>query len=80
MIQAKRVLRAEDAEKPDLAEITAVLNDYETIVKGAEQFSGSGIEAKIGSMFVSNAKSYLVTAKSLMRRIRDHVRTVPATR
>ena len=28
---------------------------------------------KIGSFFLSNAKSYLVTAKQLMRRIRDKV-------
>lgn len=73
MIQAKRVLRAEDAPKPDVAEITQALNDYESMVKGAEQFSGSGSEAKIGSFFMGNAKSFLVTAKSLMRRIRDHV-------
>jgi hypothetical protein len=73
MIQAKRVLRAEDAGKPDVAEITAALTDFEATVKGAEQFSGSGGDGKIGSMFVSNAKSFLVTAKALMRRIRDHV-------
>lgn len=73
MIQAKRVLRAEDGAKPDLAAITAALNDYEAIVKGAEQFSGSGGADKIGGMFISNAKSFLVTAKHLMRRIRDKV-------
>jgi hypothetical protein len=73
MIQAKRVLRGEDSGKPDLAEITAAINDYESVVKGAEQFSGSGSDAKIGSFFMSNAKSFLVTAKALMRRIRDHV-------
>ena len=73
MIRAKRVLRTEDAAKPDVAEITQALNDYESMVKGAEQFSGSGSEAKIGSFFMGNAKSFLVTAKSLMRRIRDHV-------
>jgi len=73
MIQAKRVLRAQDKDKPDLAEITAALNEYESAVKGAEQFSGSGSDAKIGSMFVSNAKSFLTTAKQLMRRIRDKV-------
>jgi hypothetical protein len=73
MIQAKRVLRAEDGAKPDIAEITQALNDYESMVKGAEQFSGSGGGAKIGSFFMGNAKSFLVTAKSLMRRIRDHV-------
>ena len=33
MIQAKRLLRAEEAAKPDLAEITQALNDYEGIVK-----------------------------------------------
>ena len=42
-------------------------------VKAAEQFSGSGSDAKIGSMFISNAKSFLITAKQLMRRIRDKV-------
>lgn len=73
MIQAKRVLRAEDGEKPDLATITAALNDYESAVKAAEEFSGPAGANKIGSMFVSNAKSFLVTAKSLMRRIRDKV-------
>src|SRR6185437_8747351 len=44
--------------------------DYEETVKGAEPFSGSGLARdKIGSIFISNAKSYLVTAKQLMRRI-----------
>ena len=77
MIQAKRVIRVEDGAKPDVAEITAALNDYEAAVKGAEEFSGAGgaarNDAKIGSMFVSNAKEFLTTAKQLMRRIRDHV-------
>jgi uncharacterized protein DUF3829 len=73
MIQAKRVLRAEEADKPDVAAITQALNDYESMVKGAEQFTGSGHDAKIGSFFIGNAKSFLVTAKALMRRIRDHV-------
>ena len=72
MIQAKRVVRAEDAGKPDLAEITQALADFEATVKGAEQFAGSG-GGKIGSFFMGNAKSFLVTAKALMRRIRDHV-------
>ena len=73
MIQAKRVVRAQDTDKPDLAAITHALNDYESLVKGAEQFSGSGGDENIGSMFIGNAKSLLVTAKQLMRRIRDHV-------
>jgi hypothetical protein len=52
MIQAKRVLRAEGADKPDVAAITQALNDYESMVKGAEQFTGSGNDAKIGSFFI----------------------------
>jgi hypothetical protein len=74
MIQAKRVLRAENTDKPDVAAITQALNDYEATVKAAEEFSGGGFGSKdkpIGSMFVSNAKSFLTTAKQLMRRIRD---------
>jgi hypothetical protein len=75
MIHAKRVLRAQDAKTPDLAAMTQAIADYEDIIKGAEQFAGGGALArdKIGSFFISNAKSYLVTAKQLMRRIRDHV-------
>jgi hypothetical protein len=73
MIQAKRVLRAEDAKTPDIAAITQALNEYEETIKAAEQASGSGGGSKIGSFFLSNAKSYLVTAKQLMRRIRDKV-------
>jgi hypothetical protein len=72
MIHAKRVLRAEDAAKPDLAAITQALTEYESIVKTTEQLSGDG-DVKIGSMFISNAKSFLTTAKQLMRRIRDNV-------
>ncbi|MGZ5829971.1 MAG: DUF3829 domain-containing protein, partial [Xanthobacteraceae bacterium] len=32
---------------------------------------GDPKDGKIGSMFISNAKSFLTTAKQLMRRIRD---------
>jgi len=73
MIQAKRVLRAENTPNPDVAEITKAMSEYEESVKAAEQFSGGGSDGKVGSMFISNAKSYLVTAKQLMRRIRDKV-------
>jgi len=71
MIQAKRVLRAEEKDKPDVGEITAALADYESIVSAAEQLSSSDPGQKLGSFFISNAKSFLVTAKQLMRRIRD---------
>ncbi len=72
MANAKRVLRAQDAEKPDLAAMTQALSEYEALVKAAEQLASDG-EAKIGSFFISNAKSFLVTAKQVMRRIRDKV-------
>lgn len=73
MIKAKQVLRAQQTATPDLAAITQALNEYDEIIKGAEQASGAGGEPKIGSVFMSDAKSYLVTAKQLMRRLRDHV-------
>jgi hypothetical protein len=71
MIHAKRVLRAQDTEKPDLAAITQSLNDYEAAVKAVEQASSADGDAKIGSMFVSSAKSFLTSSKQLMRRLRD---------
>lgn len=73
MIQAKRVLRAVGIKKPDLAAITQAVSAYEDSVKGADEASGAGGGPKIGSFFMNEAKSYLVTAKQLMRRIRDHV-------
>jgi hypothetical protein len=75
MIGAKRVLRAQNDEKPDLALINQAIAEYEESIKGAEPFSGGGglSRDKIGSIFMSNAKSYLVTAKQLMRRVRDYV-------
>jgi hypothetical protein len=70
MIQAKRVARASDAAKPDVAVIVAALAEYEASVKAIEQAGG---EAKIDSFFISGAKSYLTSAKQFMRRIRDKV-------
>ena len=70
MVDAKRVLRAEDTTSPDMAAITQALNAYESTVKAAEAAAAG---PKIGSMFISNAKSFLTTAKQLMRRIRDKV-------
>ena len=71
MIQAKRVLRAQDSAKPDIASITQALNDYESSVKALEALPEG--EAKLGSFFIGSAKSYLTTGKQLMRRIRDKV-------
>jgi hypothetical protein len=69
MIQAKRVLRTQDTDKPDLAAIGAALNEYEATVKALEGLPAD--ETKIGSFFMGNAKSYLTSAKQRMRRIRD---------
>ncbi|MBX9846864.1 MAG: YiiG family protein [Xanthobacteraceae bacterium] len=71
MIHAKRVLRTQEADKPDLSALTAALNDYEAAVKAAEQASGADGDIKIGSMFIGNAKTFLTSGKQLMRRIRD---------
>jgi hypothetical protein len=71
MIQAKRVLRAQDTATPDVAKFIEALNEYESTVKALEQLAAD--DAKIGSFFTGNAKSFLTTAKQLMRRIRDNV-------
>jgi len=71
MIHAKRVARASDAAKPDVAAITAALADYEGSVKALDQAAAG--DAKIDSFFISGAKSFLTSAKQFMRRIRDHV-------
>jgi hypothetical protein len=64
-------LRSSTATPPDLAAITAALSGYEAILKATEDYAGATKGAKIGSSFVNDAKSYLTTAKQLMRRIRD---------
>ena len=73
MIQAKRVVRAGDTGKPDLQAITQAVSAYEDAVRGADATAGAGDGPKIGSLFMNDANAYLVTAKQLMRRIRDHV-------
>jgi hypothetical protein len=73
MIQAKRLLRAQQADKPDLDAITRALSDYEATVKAAEEASGKDGDVKLGSFFMGSAKSFLTTAKQLMRRVRDKV-------
>ena len=72
MIHAKRVVRAQDRPKPDIAAVAQAVNEYESIVKALEQSSGADGD-KIGSFFIGNAKSFLTTAKQLMRRMRDKV-------
>lgn len=72
MMGAKRVVRAESASPPDVAKITEALNDYEATAKVAEEFAAANKD-KIGSSFIGDSKTFLVTAKQLMRRIRDKV-------
>ena len=74
MIHAKRVLRTVDTKSPEPGAMAQAITGYEEIIKGAAGFIGGGLARdKIGSFFISNAKSFLVTAKQLMRRVRDHV-------
>ncbi len=71
MVNAKRVLLAEQANKPDVAAMTSAIADYETLVTESDQLPPDA--GKIGSLFMSNAKNFLTSAKQLMRRIRDKV-------
>ena len=70
--RATRVLRG-DGARPDAAAITKALETYEDAVKAAERASSDDSSKKIGSIFIGDAKSFLATAKQLMRRLRDHV-------
>ncbi|MGH2173850.1 DUF3829 domain-containing protein, partial [Enterococcus faecalis] len=55
MIQAKRVLRSQTADKPDLAALTQALNDYEAATKDLENAANADDGQKIGSMFTGSA-------------------------
>jgi hypothetical protein len=72
MIAAKRVLRSMETGKPNVAAMMQAVTEYEALVKATEKLVADG-EGKIGSFFINNAKSYLVTAKQVMRRVRDKV-------
>jgi Protein of unknown function (DUF3829) len=67
MLGAKAVLRTQG----DLAKLTVAIAEYESLVKATEEFAAADAQKKIGSLFVSSSKSLLVTAKQLMRRLRD---------
>jgi len=71
MMHAKRLMRAQSADKPDIAKVTEALGAYEAIAKATETYTQANQGSKIGSSFVGDAKSFLVTAKQLMRRVRD---------
>jgi len=74
MLSAKRLMRAQSSDKSGLPKFTSALTDYETAAKATEDYTGANTgKSKIGSLFISSAKSFLVTAKQLMRRVRDKV-------
>jgi len=73
MIDAQRLFRAQDTDRPDIEAITKALAAYEATVKSLEEAASADADARVGSMYVSSAKSVLVTGKQLMRRIRDKV-------
>lgn len=73
MINAKRVLRTVDGASPNLAAMTQTLGEYESLVKAAEALSAQNPGQKIGSSFIDSAKTFLVSGKQLMRRVRDKV-------
>jgi hypothetical protein len=73
MLSAKRLMRVQTASPPDINAIAKALEDYEGILKATEAYAEANKDAKIGSSFISTAKSFLTTAKQLMRRVRDKV-------
>lgn len=73
MIRAKHLMRVQSADKPDLPKIKDALADYEAVAKASEDYASANTDSKIGSGFIGSAKSFLTTAKQLMRRLRDKV-------
>lgn len=65
MMSAKRLMRLQTADTPDMAKITEALAEYESLAKSTEEYAGSS--------FINEAKGFLVTSKQLMRRVRDKV-------
>lgn len=73
-LRAKALVRAEsgaDMDKLDLNRVIDDLEEYEKALKELETFAENDKNGKIDSFFVNTAKDVLVTAKGLMRRVRD---------
>jgi hypothetical protein len=73
-LSAKALVRAEtavDMDKMDLAKVTVLLSSYETAFKDLEAFAAGQQGGKIDSFYINSAKDVLVSAKGLMRRVRD---------
>lgn len=75
MSKAKALQRVEggDQSKIDLAKVTPALEAYEASVIALEKYAEANPGEKVGSFYISAAKSYLASAKALMRRVRDKV-------
>ena len=74
MLKAKLLVRIQsEAKAPDLARITDALTNFEASVKDMDQYFGANADEKIDGIFLSQSKSFLTTAKNLMRRVRDKV-------
>ncbi len=73
-LQAKALVRLEsdvDMKKIDVGKVTEQLAVYEKAVKELEAFAEGQQSGKIDSFYINAAKDVLVTAKGLMRRVRD---------
>ena len=79
MLTAKYVLRSQKASPPDVAAFVKSVDEYAAILKATDDYVAANKGAKIGSSFVRDAKTFLTTAKMLMRRVRDKVPTVRVT-
>lgn len=73
MLRAKQVMRVQGASPPQVQSIASLLGEYEAMVKATEEYAAANKDSRIGSLFISSAKTFLTTSKQLMRRIRDKV-------
>lgn len=74
MLLAKPLLASEgevDMAKIDVAKVQEQITAYEKAVKDLEDYAAAHSDERIDSFLVNNAKNFLVTAKALMRRVRD---------
>ena len=74
MHTAKRLVNVETAteqSKLDIKAITAALAPYETIVTELDAYTTAHKDERFNSSLLSSAKSFLTSAKELMRRVRD---------
>ena len=73
-LAAKALVRAEasvDMDKMDLTKVTELLSVYEKSINELEDFAAGPQGGRIDSFYVKSAKDVLVSAKGLMRRVRD---------